>query len=181
MGKAIYLQTNRLVLMPITSKHITQNYVDWLNDPEVSKYLEISSGQTLETLAAYIQEVEQKDIYFWGIHLKDSGKHIGNIKIDPVNTKNQYGEYGILMGDKSEWKKGYAKEASICIIDFCFSVLHLRRITLGVIADNIAAVKLYENLGFEQEGIYRKHGLYDGKYCDCLRMAIFNPSITYPE
>jgi RimJ/RimL family protein N-acetyltransferase len=35
-------------------------------------------------------------------------------------------------------------------------------------------VKLYESLGFEVEGIYRMHGKYDGKYCDALRMALFN-------
>ena len=40
-----------------------------------------------------------------GIHLKENCKHIGNIKIDPINKKHGTGEYGIMMGDKDEWGK----------------------------------------------------------------------------
>ena len=36
--------------------------------------------------------------------------------------------------------------------------------------------KLYQKLGFEVEGIYKKHGKYQGKYCDIIRMALFNPN-----
>ena len=35
-------------------------------------------------------------------------------------------------------------------------------------------MKLSESLGFEVEGVYRMHGKYDGKYCDAIRMALFN-------
>jgi RimJ/RimL family protein N-acetyltransferase len=113
-------------------------------------------------------------ISFWAITLKHKGLHIGNIKIDPINYKHQIGEYGILMGDKNNWGKGYAKEASQAVISFCFETLKLRKITLGVVEDNITAVKLYQSLGFEVEGKYRMHGKYDGKYCDAIRMALFN-------
>ena len=78
------------------------------------------------------------------------------------------------MGDKNNWGKGYAKEASRSVISYCFDILNLRKITLGVIKDNVAAVKLYESLGFEVEGVYRMHGKYDEKYCDAIRMALFN-------
>lgn len=179
MIKATPLETERLILLPLTKKHATEEYVGWLNDPEVYKYLETGGDYTLAKLDAFLEEVEKKNIYFWGIHIKENLKHIGNIKIDPVNTKNKLGEYGILMGDRSEWKKGYAKEASICIIDFCFQVIGLRKVTLGVMNDNTAAVQLYYNLGFKTEGVYEKHGIYGGKYCNCIRMALFNPAVNY--
>ena len=31
-----------------------------------------------------------------------------------------------------------------------------------------------QNLGFKTEGVYRMHGIYDGRFCDTLRMALFN-------
>ena len=81
-----------------------------------------------------------------------------------------------MMGDSDEWGKGYAKEASEIIIDYCFRELRIRKITLGVVEDNSAALNLYRKLGFLIEGVYRNHGYYDGKLCNIIRMAIFKPN-----
>ncbi len=173
------LYTDRLILKRLSQAHLSQAYVDWLNDKNVYKYLETGGDYTLEMLENYLKDTEAKDILFWAIHLKDTGAHIGNIKIDPVNQRHGLGEYGILMGDKNEWGKGYAKEASRKVIDFCFQQLDIRKIVLGVVADNMAAVLLYKQLGFNEEGVYKRHGLYEGKYCDMIRMACFNPEFKY--
>ncbi len=90
--------------------------------------------------------------------------------------KHRIAEYGIMMGRKSEWGKGYVTKATDAIIKFCFNPLNIRKLTLGVVSDNISAYKLYQKLGFEVEGIYKKHGKYQGKYCDIIRMALFNPN-----
>lgn len=177
--KAKILETERLILKPLSHEHLTQNYLKWLNDDEVNKYMDTGGNYTIEMLSDYLNEVVKKDIYFWGIHIKGNNMHIGNIKIDPVNLRHGSAEYGIMMGEKMEWGKGYAKEATIRIIDYCFSNLKIRKLTLGVIADNIRAVNLYKQLGFEIEGVYKKHGIYNGKYCDDIRMALFNPSYKY--
>lgn len=141
----------------------------------VYRYLETGGNYTKAMLEDYLKDVVNKDIYFWAIHLKNKNLHIGNIKIDPVNLKHGLAEYGIMMGRRSEWGKGYAKEASIRVINFCFQKLNTRKITLGVVADNAAAVALYKKMGFVIEGVYKQHGLYNNKYCDTIRMALFNP------
>lgn len=174
--KAPIITTKRLILKPLTSEHLSQDYVNWLNDIEVYKYLETGGNFTIEMLQEYLKEVEKKDIYFWAIHKKEGNLHLGNIKIDPINMKHGIAEYGIMMGRKSEWGKGYATEATDAIIKFCFNSLNIRKLTLGVVSDNISAYKLYQKLGFEVEGIYKKHGKYQGKYCDIIRMALFNPN-----
>lgn len=172
------LSSERLNYVPLSLEHSSKQYVNWLNDFEVYKYLETGGDYTLEKLENYLKEVAAKeDLLFWAIHLKENNKHIGNIKIDPINRHHGWGEYGILMGDRTEWGKGYAAEASKTIIDFCFKTEGLRKIILGVVEDNTAAVKLYEKLGFQIEGIYKNHGLYDGSYRNVLRMAIFNAAL----
>ncbi len=168
------LETERLTLEPITVKFCSEEYVNWLNDIEIYKYLDNGGDYTYKSLSDYLNKYAENPILFWAIIVNETNTHIGNIKIDPINKRNQIGEYGILMGDKQNWGKGYAKEASIAVINYIFSKLSLRKIVLGVIKDNTAAVKLYESLGFEVEGIYRMHGKYDGKYCDAIRMALFN-------
>ncbi len=179
--RATDLESERLRFRPLSMSHLSQDYVNWLNDPKVYKYLESGGNYTMEMLQTYLEEVEKKEILFWGIHLKSNDLHVGNIKIDPVDQKHGLGEYGILMGRPTEWGKGYSFEASQTIINFCFKIIKIRKITLGVVVNNIAAVSLYKKLGFNIEGQYRNHGYYDGKYCDVLRMALFNPLFSYNE
>lgn len=104
------LETPRLSIVPISMNHISSNYVNWLNDEVVYKYLETRGGYSIEMLNQYIKDMIDKNVYMWGIHLKNSNKHIGNIKIDPINQKNGFGEYGILIGDKEAWAKGMQKK-----------------------------------------------------------------------
>lgn len=176
--KVPFLSSERLFLKPISEDHISDIYLSWLNDSEVLKFLETEMPYSIEKLQDYILDAKQKKLLFWGIHLKDSGLHIGNIKIDPINFRHGLGEYGILMGNRNEWGKGYAKEASWEVIKHCFQDLNLRKITLGVVEENISAYVLYKKLGFEVEGFFKDHGLYDGRYCNIIRMALFKDSFV---
>lgn len=179
--KAPELESSRLFLKPLSLEHLSAKYVGWLNDPEVYRYLETGGDYDLEKLGKFLSDIEKKTILFWAIHLKKDLKHIGNIKIDPIHLRHNIGEYGILMGDRKEWGKGYAREASQRVIDFCFKekIPKLRKMTLGVVADNEIAIRLYRKLGFKTEGHYKYHAFHDDKYCDTLRMALFNPAFTY--
>jgi RimJ/RimL family protein N-acetyltransferase len=161
-------------LEPISLKYCTESYVNWLNDPDVYKYLETRGNQNIQKLRIFLTNITKADCFFWAITLKDNNKHIGNIKIDFVNKVHSIAEYGILMGDKSEWGKGYAYEASKIVIKYLFKENLIRKITLGVLSENVNAINLYNKIGFIQEGLYKKHLIYDGKEYDVLRMALFN-------
>ena len=175
-----FIETERLTLKTISPDHCSETYLSWLNDKDVNTYLE--SGMfptTLEDLRRYVESVNSRPSLFLAIHVKASNKHIGNIKIDPIDSVHGLGEYGILIGDKSEWGKGYAQEATIALIDHCFKKINLRKITLGVVIENSNAVNLYKSIGFQIEGHFKNHGFYNGKYVDVLKMAIFQNEWKY--
>jgi len=170
--KAIEFQSTNLIFKKLSKKHLSLDYVNWLNDPDVNTYLETRGNYTIELLEEFLNIQAQKDILFWAIHLKDSYKHIGNIKIDPINDEDNSGEYGILMGDKTNWGKGYAKEASLAIINYCFKEVKLSKITLGVIENNINAVILYKKIGFVIDEVKTNIGIYYNKLSNSLRMSL---------
>ena len=168
------LNTERLYLEPLTLKHASEKYVSWLNDPEVYKYLESRGGQTIDTLKDFINQQITNKVYIWAIIDKSLNKHIGNIKIDPINSTHKFGEYGILIGDKDYWGKGFAREASVAVLNYFFNNNnYLRKINLGVVKNNVDAINLYNKVGFKQEGYLHKHLVYDGSPEDVIRMAIF--------
>lgn len=173
------LFSERLVLIPMNESFCSDSYLSWLNDPEVYKYLESEGNYTMDALKKYIENAVKNKLFFWAICIKYNGKHIGNIKIDPIHPIHGLGEYGIMIGEKSEWGKGYAFEASKLVIDYCFYTLGIRKINLGVDEENISAVNLYKKLGFITEGLYKNHIVYDSKYHNSLRMALFSPTYTY--
>lgn len=144
------IETSRLFLKPLTIDFLSENYVNWLNDPEVNKYTYPRDyKESIESLKKYLQNISKKNILSWAIVLKNSNKHIGNIKIDPIDKTTKSGEYGILIGDKSEWGKGYAGEASINLFHHLFEKKQLKSITLGVNSKNTNAIALYSKIGFQ--------------------------------
>ena len=44
------LETDRLILKPLNMYFLSKDYVNWLNDKEVNRYLESGGNYTLEML-----------------------------------------------------------------------------------------------------------------------------------
>ena len=145
------LETVRLHLEPLGKKFLTKKYLGWMRDVDVTKYME-SGGRdySKEMLKDYLEHIESNKVFSWAIILKSNQSHIGNIKIDPIDKINLIGEYGIMIGDRSAWGNGYAKEASKKVLEFCFQNLLLDKISLGVRIKNFEAIRLYHNLGFKE-------------------------------
>lgn len=57
------------------------------------------------------------------------------------------------------------------LLDLADCRLGLARVELEVVADNPAAVHLYESLGFEREGLKRRAFLVDGRLADLVVMG----------
>jgi [ribosomal protein S5]-alanine N-acetyltransferase len=94
------LETERLLLCPLTKSYCTEDYLGWINNDEVLRFLETKRGSTIQDLKEYLHFIEINKIFAWAIVIKETDKHIGNIKIDPIDSKHGYGEYGIMMGDR---------------------------------------------------------------------------------
>lgn len=168
-----FMQTERLLLFPLTKSYCSDEYLSWINDDEIIHFMEQKKGSTIQDLKEYLHSIEVNKILAWAIIIRENNKHIGNIKINPIDYKHGHGEYGIMIGDKNSWGKGYAKEASEKIISYCFENLNLRKINLGVIKNNKRGIKLYESLGFVKEGLFKNHRVYEGYYYDEIRMTLF--------
>ena len=168
-----FLETERLYLEKLSLKHCQNYYLNWLHDQDVNQFLETGHiPNDLTQLENFIKSINPSEI-FLAIYTKEENKHIGNIRIHSINTKHGLAEYGIMIGDKESWGNGYAKEATVNLLDHCFKKLNIRKTTLGVVEDNVGALKMYENIGFIKEGTLVNHCFYNGAYKNIVRMALF--------
>ena len=56
--KAVNLESERLLFLPLSLKHLSKEYVNWLNDYDVNKYLESRGGYDIKLLEQFIKEQE---------------------------------------------------------------------------------------------------------------------------
>jgi len=79
MNKLIEFSSERLIYEPLGLKHLSNNYVKWLNDIDVIRFMESGGDYSIKKLEKYLINQERKKIFFWAIKLKKNGKHIGYI------------------------------------------------------------------------------------------------------
>lgn len=157
-------------LRALSEEDATAEYVAWLNDPEVNKYLE-TRHVTLSELRDYIRsKKESSTAILMGIFWKKNGRHIGNVKLEPINKEKKTATMGILIGDKDYWGKGVATETINLVTAYAFSNLKLKLIELGVIAENAAAIRVYKKCGFETVRVEPKAMDHDGILYDKVVM-----------
>ena len=149
-------------------------YFQWLNDPEVTQYMMTGLfPNTMERMEHFLKEVGnfQQNVFLAVID-KATDKHIGNVKIGSIDWIHHRAEYGIMIGDKNFWGKGYCTEATRLMVQYAFEKLNLHRLELVVVADHAPSVASYERVGFKIEGRAREQFHSNGKYLDRLYMAI---------
>jgi [ribosomal protein S5]-alanine N-acetyltransferase len=156
-----------IYLKKLTPADVTQAYVDWMNDPDVVRYLE-SRGRvhTLLDVTEYVTTVQRSGTdHMFGIHLMD-GRHIGNVKIGHVDAVHKHADIGIIIGDKREWGKGYATEAITQAGVYAFTTLGLHKLWAGVYANNVGSYKAFLKAGYREVGVFSEHRICNGVYVD---------------
>lgn len=149
------IEKGDLILRCLTMTDATENYLSWLQDPEVNAFLEgrFNIPESVTQLAGYIREtVADPDSLLLGIFKKKELSHIGNIKLGPINRRHRIGEVGFLIGEKKEWGKGYASCAIIMLCDYAFYQLDLVKINAGCYEENAGSRRALLKAGFIAEG-----------------------------
>ena len=89
----------KIHLRTIVVEDVLENYVNWLNDYEVTKYTELKYFKhTLEIVANFVnQKYHSKNDLLFGIFLENS--HIGSIKLGNINLHHMSSEISYFIGN----------------------------------------------------------------------------------
>ncbi|MRR14532.1 N-acetyltransferase, partial [archaeon] len=154
-----FLSGDNIYLREVQVADVSGAYYRWMNDTEITQYLESRfHPNPQESIEKYVKNsYADPNNVFLGIFLKQSHRHIGNIKLGPVNWIHRNGDIGIIIGEKDCWGKGYASEAIRMISDHAFNVLNLHKVTAGCYEMNKGSIRAFEKAGFQIEGIRKAH------------------------
>ena len=160
------LATSRLLLRTLNRTDVGSRYLAWLCDPEINRYLDLSdkSPESVDELSAWVDNVNASaDVLLFGIFLKDSQRHIGNIKFGPVSQRHRRGDIGFLIGEIDCWGQGFASEAIEGLARHVFNHLEIEKLTAGCYLNNVGSTKALLKAGFTHEATLPAHGRIDGR------------------
>lgn len=143
------LNTERFTLKVLRPEMVGAEYLSWFSSSETTEYIDYAKNKvTLSGLKSYVQEkLENEKILFFGIFLKDSLLHIGNIKFEPIDFEKGFAILGVLIGDNNWRGVGVFAEISK-VLEKSLSEKNIKKIYLGVDKSNSAAVKAYLKEGY---------------------------------
>ncbi|KHM52663.1 hypothetical protein NZ47_03425 [Anaerovibrio lipolyticus] len=170
----VRLSTGGVLLRQVVLSDCTPSYVSWLEDPEVNQYLETRwTEQTLESVRSFVQsQLGSENSILFAIMLEDDGRHIGNIKLGPINEHHHYADISYFIGDKSMWGKGIATKAINLVCGYGISDMNLHRIEAGTYAKAIGSQRALEKNGFIKEAVFRKQVITNNGYEDVYRYGL---------
>jgi len=137
----------------------------WFEDPEVIRFTPGIGPMSDSQEEEWFKRVgEDANAVQWVIEV--DGKLVGVTGIGGINWRHGNGETGIVIGDKSLWRKGIATEAMALRMAFCFRELNLHKIKTRAFMENEASKRALQKAGYRESGIQREEMYKDGGWHD---------------
>jgi L-phenylalanine/L-methionine N-acetyltransferase len=101
----------------------------------------------------------------------EDGQIVGRLSIarDQHPASRHVADLGLMVA-RSHRRQGIGRALLAAAVEWA-RASEVRKVELHVFTYNEAAIKLYEQFGFEREGLRRKHYLQNGELVDAILMA----------
>ena len=167
------LEGRKVAMRPFTASDLTDAYVGWLNDPEVTRF----SNQRFRThnrtsCEAFFRSFSGTENLFVSIRAVEGDLAIGTMTAYRVPHHGTC-DVGILIGERAFWGGGYGQEAWNLLTDWLVEHGNVRKLTAGCLAPNHGMVRLMERSGMRREAVRVAQEIVEGRPEDILLYARF--------
>ena len=166
-----FLVGRTINLRLLDATDVTDEYVAWLNDPQVTRTMVAGNfPQSRDSIVRFLREMAPPHAASFAICDRQTDRHVGNVALRHIDWINRHAEVGILVGDRTYWRRGVAREAVTLLTRYSFETLKLRKLHTGTTGE--AAAGLFDALGWTREGLQRRHVLVGGEWCDHILFGL---------
>ncbi len=163
----------KVELRLFSTRHITEDYLGWLNDPLVMRYSNQRFKQHHEaSCLTYLQTFQGSGNLFLAIHLANSGRFVGTMTTH-FSIVHETADMGILVGDRTCWGQGIGKDAWSTLMSLLLVSGNVRKVSGGTLRCNVGMVNVMRNTGMIPDGVRSCQELVDGVPQDILHFARF--------
>jgi [ribosomal protein S5]-alanine N-acetyltransferase len=137
----------------------------WFEDLEVTRFIKLRNPPSVEAEKEFLERMARDpDAVFWAV--EHDGKLVGGTSIVRIDWKDGHGTTGTLLGDKTAWGKGLARELMQLRAGYAFTQLPLRKLKSGYLEGNVASAKAQKAAGYREVGRWHGDKFIDGKWTD---------------
>jgi RimJ/RimL family protein N-acetyltransferase len=137
----------------------------WFEDLEVTRFIKLRNPPSVGAEKEFLDRTARDpDSVFWAVDYE--GRLVGGTSIVAIDWKNAFGTTGTVIGDKSAWGKGLARELMLLRADYAFTQLPLRKLKSGYLEGNIASARAQKAAGYREVGRWHGDRFIDGKWVD---------------
>jgi UDP-4-amino-4,6-dideoxy-N-acetyl-beta-L-altrosamine N-acetyltransferase len=159
---------------------IDENYLEivleWRNQDFIRRVMYYDKVITLDEHKTWFERISKSDNSITKVFLFN-GIPYGVINITNIDRKNQKCDWGFYIGVKNA-PKGLGTLMGELALDYMFNNLKVRKVCAEVLGFNQKSINFHQKLGFEQEGILKKHIWKNNQYVDVYIMALFSGKVA---
>lgn len=164
---------NEFALRALIEDDVTQSYVDWFSDVEVTKF---SNNQyrrfSLEGQRAFVRNaLNDPSVRLFGI-FAEGNIHIGNVVLAGIDMNHRRAEVTYVVGRKECWGRGVATYAVGAAIRIAREELGLLKLYAGCASANEGSKRVLMKNGFVLEGVRKSHSCFGGVRYDQLDFGL---------
>lgn len=153
------LETERLLLRPISTNDTNAIFDCWMKDENISRYMHWKASDNIEDTKKFVEfEITNIDNAKWNrwiIETKDYSTIVGTCLIF-YNDEESSWDISYNLGNKY-WGKGYITEAMKSVMSYAVSTLKIKECIAVHAVENPASGNVIKKLGF----IYEKDVPYE--------------------
>ncbi|WP_329435129.1 GNAT family N-acetyltransferase [Streptomyces sp. NBC_01280] len=169
------LTGDKTVLRPFTAAD-ADTMAEIIDDPEVRHFTGDPSNElTVDFLRSwYGSRGAQDDRLDLAVTDRATGRLVGEVVLYDWDPEHRSCTFRTLVGPEGRGR-GLGTEAARLIVGHGFERLGLHRIALDLFSHNHRARRVYEKVGFVEEGVARQSVLRDGQWYDSTLMSVLAP------
>lgn len=166
------LRGDGLTLHPLTVSDVSERYVSWLNDAEVTAGTELRfTSHSIKDVCDYVARANASPTdEMWKIMLEGEG-HVGNIRLSSINVIHRRARVALLIGEKSVWGRGIGTAAIVTLSRHAFEDMKLHKLSAGIYANNLGSRRAFEKAGFSLEATLKDEAFADNQFVDIWLMS----------
>jgi diamine N-acetyltransferase len=155
-AEPIYTLSGALVALGPLRREMIDLWLRWFNDLEMLRTLGSVDAATREAEERFYALATSDGQVNFAIFELASSRPVGTCGLREVNQRQGTATFGISIGDRGAWNRGYGTEATRLLLDYAFHWLGLHNVLLSVFANNPRGVRAYEKAGFRVIGHRRE-------------------------
>ncbi|MCR3722712.1 Protein N-acetyltransferase, RimJ/RimL family [Prauserella flava] len=166
--------TGDLVTLRPIEPEDADTYWRWHRDPAVTRWLAHDYDESLAQIRKRFAErpVNSYSSTAFAVETLADRTLIGTVALRDATPETALAELDVYIGEERYRGHGYGTDTVAAICRYGFAAMRLHSIRLWVVADNDAAIRAYQKVGFRTDGRGRDAFRRDGCWYDMVLMSL---------